>query len=306
MHWTDLKHLGILGLLGIFWKPEFRFFFLFYLIPFFEIFSTSKKNPSVSNKKLGRYFQTMALSQFNPFLFPLLMKQAFGQIIILHRHLSGFPHRNNYMHQNRYILPFTGTWKVVKGGSTRANSHSWEIFTQRYAYDFVIVDEKDASHQSSGTQLEDYYCFGKEVISPADGEVVAVRNTIRDHTRVGDLSIDWRAKDFRGNFLIIRHAKNEYSCLAHFLYGTVALKKGDHVKQGQVLGRCGNSGHSTEPHIHFHLQDRASFWTAMGLPIRFDGFDVVMATETVVRSNDFIEQGEVVKNCSLSADSKKN
>jgi murein DD-endopeptidase MepM/ murein hydrolase activator NlpD len=128
--------------------------------------------------------------------------------------------------------------------------------------------------------------------------VVKVRSNVRDHTRVGDYSIDWKTRDFRGNFVIIKHAEKEYSFIAHLKKDSVAVKAGDKVKQGQVIGLCGNSGHSTEPHIHFHLQDSSSFWIAAGLPVRFGNFSArAPGKETEeVRSSSFVSKNEIVKN----------
>ncbi|HEV8512776.1 MAG TPA: M23 family metallopeptidase [Cyclobacteriaceae bacterium] len=303
IRWTDLKHIGIFGMLGFFWKPEFKMFFLFYLLSFVEIYNNAKKSePGVESKKINRYFETLMLSMFNPLMFPLIIKQAFGQIIILFRNVKGFPNQDNFNNKTEYILPFNNYWKVVSGGSIKKNSHSWDIFTQRYAYDFVITNN-DISYKNNGSNIEDYYCFGHEVLSPANGEVIRVSNKIKDYQGVGDLSLDWRARDFRGNFIIIKHDKREYSFIAHFKLDSIKVKEGDHVIQGQIIGQCGNSGHSTEPHIHFHLQDSRNFWIATGLPIKFKKVTVKEnGSEPVIRTHSFIEKNEIVSNGWKSAD----
>lgn len=297
-NWTHLKYFSILGLVGIVWKPELKLFFLFYLIAFIEIYRKSKESePELNGKKLNRYYWTLFLSQFNPFLFPLLMKQAFGQIIILFKNVKGFPSRYNYLNKTQYILPFNGCWKVANGGSIRENSHSWGIFTQRYAYDFFITDSNYISFNDQGRKLKDYYCFEKAVLSPADGKVIMIRNKTKDYQAVGDLSLDWKVKDFRGNFVIIKHYENEYSFIAHFKLDSIKVKEGDRVRQGQTIGLCGNSGHSTEPHIHFHLQDSRNLWIATGLPIRFKEFETQTKEGVLtLKRDDFIEKNETVNN----------
>jgi len=220
-------------------------------------------------QNLNRFYTTVFLSQLNPFTFLLALKQSLGQLYIVIKNIKGFPNAKNYNNKVKYSLPFDGEWKIINGGSTQENSHSWNILTQRYAYDFVITDENGKSFKSEGKNLNEYHCYEKEVLSPAEGVVVAVKNDIRDYEDVGDYSIDWKVRDFRGNFVLIQHAKEEYSFLAHFKKNSIKVKEGEKVKRGQILGLCGNSGHSTEPHIHFHLQDNKNVWLATGLPIRF-------------------------------------
>lgn len=293
--WASLQHLGILGIAGYFWHPELKLFFLFYLIGFYGLFKEAKKE--LDGKSPNRYYTTLMLSQLNPLTLGRAAMQLFGQTILLFKHLKGLPNAETYQNEGRYILPFEGCWTVAGGGSRRENSHSWDILTQRYAYDFLIADERGNTHRNQGTQLSDYYCFGQPVLSPADGTVVEVNNSTDDYAGVGDCSIDWKTNDFRGNYIIIRHTENEFSFIAHFKRGSILVAVGEEVKQGQTVGRCGNSGHSTEPHIHFHLQDGPNIWTAAGLPVRFSDFLVASAGgPAIFKANGFVEKNETVSN----------
>ena len=177
-------------------------------------------------------------------------------------------------HQSvRYSLPFAGEWYIVNGGTDKANAHSWNVANQRYAYDFVISDYslRRWPREKRGARLEDYFCYGRFVLAPASGVVIEVRNDILDAPSPGTGWVEPFTQDFRGNFVTIQHADSEYSFLAHMIPGSVRVKKGDRVERGQEVGLCGNSGHSTEPHLHFHIQDRADFFEAAGLPVVFDG-----------------------------------
>jgi len=71
---------------------------------------------------------------------------------------------------------------------------------------------------------------------------------------------------------VIDHGNGEYSLLAHFRNGTVVPKVGDKVKRGMIVGRCGNSGNSSEPHLHYHLQNGPHFGAAEGLPAQFSDY----------------------------------
>ena len=72
-----------------------------------------------------------------------------------------------------------------------------------------------------------------------------------------------------GNHVVIDHGNGEYSLLAHFRRGTVTVHAGDRVKAGELLGHCGNSGNSSEPHLHIHLQNASKFGSGEGLPMQF-------------------------------------
>ena len=77
------------------------------------------------------------------------------------------------------------------------------------------------------------------------------------------------AKDLRGNYLLLQHSPREYSLLAHLKPGSLLVRQGESVRQGQPVAACGNSGNSSEPHLHFQLQDTPDFYTSAGLPIPF-------------------------------------
>ncbi len=146
---------------------------------------------------------------------------------------------------------------------------------QRYAYDdFVVVDGSLRRWYRKGDRLEDYRCYGAPILAPAYGLVVEVRDGVRDAPGAGTGWMDPFTPDFRGNFVTIRHAEEEYGFLAHLIPGSIRVAVGERVTEGQQIGRCGNSGHSTEPHLHFHLQDRADFFEAAGLPVAFDGVSI--------------------------------
>lgn len=102
----------------------------------------------------------------------------------------------------------------------------------------------------------------------------AVSDGRRDYPHPGSAWLEWRTWAIAGNHVTIEHADGEYSVLAHLQEGSTTVAEGDSVAAGDVIGKCGNSGHSTEPHLHYQLQDGPNFWTAAGLVPRFAGVDV--------------------------------
>ena len=168
-----------------------------------------------------------------------------------------------------YRLPFDGEWTIMRGGTTPRSSHSWNQIAQRYAYDFVVADAERRRHVGRGTRPGDYYCYGRDILAAAEGVVVRTEGRIGNAWLLGYGIADVFARNVLGNHIIIRHAQNEYGLYAHLVRGSVRVKVGDHVQRGQPLACCGHSGHSTEPHLHFHIQDRADFFTAIGVQVLF-------------------------------------
>lgn len=182
---------------------------------------------------------------------------------------------------------------MYNGGTTEQNSHSWGVLTQRYAYDFVQVDEQMERHVGAGTAVSDYFCYGEEIVAVADGTVVKVVDRVRTAPFVGYGIVDFLATNFVGNHLIIEHETAVYSLSAHLIKGSISVKEGERVQAGQVIGRCGHSGHSSEPHLHFHVQDRANFYFGMGLPIQFAGLEIdgKSVAQGSVEAGDFVRHG---------------
>lgn len=215
-----------------------------------------------------RFHASSLLCILNPVQFAQSVRQARGDAAAAARVVDN---PAAFRQEVRYTLPFGGEWLVSGGGVTQGTSHSWELAAQRFAYDFLAVDAEGRSHAGDGTRLEDYLAYGRPVLAPADGMVVDVCDGVRDAPGPGTGWLDWRAADFRGNWVTLRHAEGEYSFLAHLVPGSVRVRPGDRVRRGDTLGLCGNSGHSTEPHLHFQVQDGPDFFGAAGLPVAFSG-----------------------------------
>ena len=165
----------------------------------------------------------------------------------------------------KLILPFNEEWIVVWGGDTKELNYHVENEAQRNAFDFIITDEKGKSFKTNGKTNEDYYAFGKEVIAPCNGEVVLVVDGVKDNMP-GTLNPIY----VPGNTVIIKTANNEYLFFAHFKQHSIVVKQGQKVTQGQLLGLCGNSGNSSEPHLHFHIQNVEDINIATGVKCYFD------------------------------------
>lgn len=163
------------------------------------------------------------------------------------------------------ILPFNDEWTVVWGGDTKELNYHVESEAQKNAFDILIKQNNGKSYKTSGATNEDYYAFGKDLIAPCDGEIVLVVDGVKDN--VPGIS---NPIFVPGNTVILKTANNEYLVFAHFKQHSIAVKQGQQVKQGQLLGLCGNSGNSSEPHLHFHIQNVEDMNTATGVKCYFD------------------------------------
>ena len=172
-----------------------------------------------------------------------------------------------------YSLPFHGEWYVCNGGVTEDTSHSWDILPQRYAYDFFIADDEGSSFCGDRKDLSSYYCYGKEVLAPADGIVISVKDSFPDCRIMDHGQTDPDTPDIGGNRIILQHSPSEYSALCHLMPQSVTVQPGQRVKRGDVIARCGNSGNTTEPHIHFQLQNTKHFYSCAGVPIPFTNIE---------------------------------
>ncbi|MFU1796487.1 peptidoglycan DD-metalloendopeptidase family protein [Paenibacillus azoreducens] len=178
----------------------------------------------------------------------------------------GWPEQDKKKTAVTYKLPFQGEdWLVFWGGTNVLLNYHYEYESQRYAYD--IVQAKDGySYSGDPTRNESYYAFGKEILAPADGVVVSIVNDIPDNEPVGVMN----EKAPAGNVVVIQHG-GEYSYLAHLKKGSVTVKPGDRVRAGDVIGHLGNSGNSSEPHLHFQVSDGAELFQSHAIPIQWAG-----------------------------------
>jgi len=186
----------------------------------------------------------------------------------------------DYQTNTRLQLPFEDQWFVFWGGRTVKQNYHAIAKDQRFAYDLLIV--KDAmSHEGDDKVLANYYCFDKPIYAPAAGTITEVVDGINDNVP-GVMNPFAPA----GNHIVIDHGNHEFSVMAHFRKGSVTVKLGDKVKQGQLVGHCGNSGNSSEPHLHYHLQNTGTFGNSEGLPAPFVNY---------VADGKRVERGEPVK-----------
>ncbi|WP_091226446.1 M23 family metallopeptidase [Microbacterium sp. 3J1] len=182
-------------------------------------------------------------------------------------------------------LPFVGRWLVQNSPASRVPSHGTPQFGTSYAIDFVPVDETGRSAPRTLASVvaseppTAFAGFGRPILAPAAGEVVVVHDGEVDHAahRAGASSLWYAitqasriragAAAVAGNHVVIR-SSGALVLLAHLRSGSVRVEAGQRVRIGERIGECGNSGNSTEPHLHLQVSDSIER-DGRGIPLVF-------------------------------------
>lgn len=202
--------------------------------------------------------------------FPLLARGTGTPEEILDEHLAG---TLRYPGSLRTLsLPFAGTWTVWQAfDGPWTHQGPW-----RYAYDFVVTNPEGETHRGDGLHLEDYLAFRKPVLSPIQGRVVQVVDAFPDNPiGVTDRGNNW------GNLVVLRDERGFFVEVSHFSAGSIRVREGEWIEKGTLLGLCGNSGYSPQPHIHIQVQLTEQVG-APTVPFSFLGF----RSEGVFHAND--------------------
>ena len=197
--------------------------------------------------------------------------------------------KNTSRNQTKLILPFNGEWFVVWGGDAPAQNQHHDAPNQRFAFDILKVDEKGSTHKGDGAKNEDYYAFGQKIVAPADGVVTYIVDGVQDNVP-GEMNRMY----VPGNLIILKHADGEYSLFAHFKQNSIRVRVGDKVTTGQTIGMCGNSGNSSEPHLHFQIQSTEFFEDEASMKTFFEKIMVTRDGKTEMKTDYSPVKGDIV------------
>ena len=184
-------------------------------------------------------------------------------------------------------LPFEDEWYVFWGGNTTSKNYHNGHASMYGAFDFWVMGSNGKSHKTNGQSNEDYYAFGKEIIAPCDGTISWVLSGTKDNIPP---AINRNAG--YGNMVILSTDSAEHFIFAHLKYQSIVVENGQKVKKGQKIGHCGNSGNSTEPHLHFGLQNTSNPISTQG---SFTYFQEILV-DGVLKKDHLPERGEKIRN----------
>jgi len=232
-----------------------------------------------------------------------------------------------YRQKNRFRVPLQGRLFLSNGHDYYSSHRRRDLYrpilrqlgfpmtnSNRYAQDFMLVDEMGAAFRGGSANSrdyfgfgrlpfptpvrnEDYFGFGAPILALGEGRIVAPRRDLQDNLPLqylgfppdmekADRMLSW------GNYIIIDHGYGEYFVLAHCQQGSVTVKRDDTVKRGQGIARIGSSGAAAYPHLHCHLVNGPDPTLAEGMPVNFSDFNLVLGSGTVRVSNDCPDTGD--------------
>ncbi|MEV7090624.1 M23 family metallopeptidase [Streptomyces sp. NPDC093085] len=212
-------------------------------------------------------------------------------------------------------VPVGGAWQALNSPADKVPSHGTYGYGQAYAIDIVAVPDPTPRTPTPDNPTlprppfawlwpvarrnQDFPAFGAPLLAVADATVVHASDGQRDHLSrnslvglVHMLLFEAAVREIAGvrrivgNHLILDLGNGTYAVYAHLRRGSLEVRAGDRVSAGQPLARCGNSGNSSEPHLHFQLMDHPDLNVARGLPFRWRGIGVPANGETFVADAD--------------------
>jgi murein DD-endopeptidase len=144
---------------------------------------------------------------------------------------------------------------------------------QRYAIDWIQLGDDGKAFSGDEHDNKSYHAWDQEIHAVADGKIVEVKDGIPENVpNSGKLAVQITSDTLPGNHIIQELSEGHYAAYAHLRPGTIKVKVGDTVHAGDVLAHLGNTGNSSEPHLHFQVCDAPSFPASEGLPFAIDQY----------------------------------
>jgi hypothetical protein len=214
-----------------------------------------------------------------------------------------------YIDKTNLILPLKGRIYVFDGHDFYAHhrrqivfrDHQFRPNSVRFGYDLMITNAAGELYRGDRFVPENWFSYGSPIYAPAGGIVAEAVNDVPDNSykdgQVVDAPLPAGVDPFgMGNHIVIDHGDGEFSIMVHMKPGSVRVKKGDKVKQGEQVGAIGFSGDTFLPHLHYQLMDGPDERTSSSLPSYFSEFSRVLGSKIVTESRGQIDSGDIVEN----------
>lgn len=245
------------------------------------------------------------------FLWLVFHKNEFFPNQLIHEFtMNGMIHNTHYIfHEKSFPVAIKKTAPFVIGAPLKGNNwlagnapanganHRGENFifagkpfySQRYAIDFVRFGTDGLSYKGDESKNKNYYAYDQDALAVGDGKVIFIQDGIAENIpNSNKFSVAMNLKTLPGNYLILDLGSGKFAGYAHLIPGSFKVKVGDFVKKGQVIAKIGNSGNSSEPHLHFQIMDHPDFYKANGVPYVFERF-TTLPIEVVSKPNEIFK-----------------
>ena len=177
--------------------------------------------------------------------------------------------------------PLSGKNWLAANGPSNTSAHRRAMLPvdgrphigQRYAIDWIQLGDDGKAFTGDEHDNKSYHAYDQEIHAVADGKIVEVKDGLPENVpNSGKLAIQITNDTLPGNRIIQEISEGHYAAYAHLRPGTIKVKVGDTVHAGDVIAHLGNTGNSSEPHLHFQVCDAPSFPASEGLPFAIDQY----------------------------------
>jgi murein DD-endopeptidase MepM/ murein hydrolase activator NlpD len=174
----------------------------------------------------------------------------------------------------------------------------------RYGSDLVVVNERGEMFHGDAYHKINYFSYGQPIYAPAAGRVCMSRDDIPDNEfegkRIRGPKLTAGADEDLGNYVIIDHEDGEYSVFPHMKPGTVRVKRGERVRQGEILGQVGFSGDAIFPHVHYTLLSGPDIYRSEAVPAYFQHVKRMLGSSAVETEHTTLDSGDIVEGSALT------
>jgi murein DD-endopeptidase MepM/ murein hydrolase activator NlpD len=217
-----------------------------------------------------------------------------------------------YPGKTNLILPLKGRIYVFDGHDFYAHHRRQNVFRNhrfrpnsvRYGYDLMVTNAAGDLYRGDRFVPKDWLSYGSAVYAPGAGIVADAATDVPDNSYKDGEEVDAPSAEKLdpaglGNHVVIDHGNGEYSILLHMKPGSVLVKKGDRVQQGQEIGAIGFSGDTFVPHLHYQIMDGPDERLSRGLPSYFRDFQRILGSRMVQVARGEIDSGDFIENSSI-------
>ena len=171
--------------------------------------------------------------------------------------------------------------------------------SNRYGMDLILIDNDGRAWRNTPYKKENWLSYGTPIYAPGAGKVVAMANDVPENyyenKRLVHPKISDPTQALIGNYVVIDHGDGEYSFLVHMMPGSVLVKPGDAVQEGQMVGKIGFAGDAIFPHLHYSLVGGPNIYDTEALPVYFHQFNRLLGATVVAEKIGQIDSGDIVE-----------